>query len=90
MRDGFVLALRLGVVFPHQALQLGKFADDFGEQIRLAQPRRAFGLLHIGADQRRQLAGQSFNPFNALGLGAQLLVKDDVLEFRQPIFKSGL
>ncbi len=90
MGDSFILSLSFGVVFPHKPLQLGKFADDFGEQIRLAQPRRAFGLLHIRPDQRRQLAGQSFNPFNALGLGAQLLVKDDVLEFRQAIFKSGL
>jgi hypothetical protein len=39
---------------------------------------------------RRQLTGQSFNPFNALGLCAQLLVKDDDLELWQAIFKLGL
>ncbi len=27
MRDGFVFALRFGVILAHQALQLGKFAD---------------------------------------------------------------
>ena len=37
VRDGFVLALRLGVVAAHQALQLGEFADHFGEQVGLAQ-----------------------------------------------------
>ena len=41
-------------------------------------------------DPRRKLTGQTLNPFNALGLGAQLLVEDDVLEFRQAIFKSRL
>ena len=90
MRDGFVLALRLGVIFAHHALQLGKFADDFGEQVRLAQPRRTFCFLDIGADQRRQFGGQSLNPLNALGLRAELLVKHDVLELRQPIFEPRL
>ena len=87
MRDGFVLALGLGVVFAHRALQFGEFADHFGEQIGLAQPRRALGLFHVGADQRRQFRGEPFDSFDALGLGAELLVEDDVLEFRQPVFK---
>ena len=39
VRDGFVLALLFRVVFSHQALKLGKFADDFREQIRLAKMR---------------------------------------------------
>ncbi len=90
MRDGFVFALRFGVVFPHRALQFGEFADHFGEQIGLAQPCGTLGLVHVGADQRRQLGGQSFNSFNALGLGTELLVKDDVLELWQPVFKLGL
>ena len=87
MRYGFVLALRLGVVFAHGALQLGEFADDFGEQVRLAQSRRTFCFNRVGADQRRQFGGQSLNPFNALGLGAKLLVKHDVLELWQAIFE---
>jgi hypothetical protein len=39
------------------------------------------GLRHAGPDQRRQFAGQSFNPFNALGPRAQLLVKDESSSF---------
>ena len=90
MRDGFVLALRLGVVFAHGALQFGEFADHFGEQIRLAQPRGAFCFLHVGADQRRQLGREPLDAFDALRLRAELLVKDDVLEFRQAIFELRL
>ena len=37
MRDRFILALRLGVIFSHQPLQLGKFADHFGQQIGLGE-----------------------------------------------------
>ena len=44
MRDGFVLALRLRVIAAHQALQLGEFADHFGQQIGLAELRGALGL----------------------------------------------
>ena len=88
--DGFVLALRLGVVFAHRALQFGKFADHFGEQIRLAQPRGALGFLHIGADQRRQLGREPLDALDALRLRAELLVKDDVLELRQPVFQPRL
>ena len=35
--DGGILALRQRVVLAHQALQFGEFADDFGQQIRLAR-----------------------------------------------------
>ena len=90
VRDGFVFALGLGVVFAHRALQFGEFTDHFGEQIGLAQPRGALGFFHVGADQRRQLGGQSFNSFNALRLRPELLVEDDVLELWQPVFKLGL
>ena len=90
VRHGLVLALRRGVILSYRALQFRKFADDFGEQVRFAQVRRAFCFFHVGADQRRQFAGQSLNAFNALGLRAQLLVENDVLEAWQPIFKLGL
>ena len=49
VRYRLVLILRLGVVAAHQALQFGKFADHFREQIGLAQQRRAFGLVAVGA-----------------------------------------
>ena len=77
VRHRFVLALRLGVVAAHQALQLGEFADHVGEQIGLAQLRRALGLGAIGADQRRELAGERGDARDAFGLRAELLVKHD-------------
>ena len=89
-RDRFILTLSLSIVFAHQALHFGEFADHFGEQIGLGEPRGALGLLDIGADQRRQLRRQSLNALNALGLGAELLVEHDLLELRQPVFKLQL
>ena len=88
--DGFVLALLFRVVSAHQALQLGKLADDFGEQIRLAQPRGALRLLHVGADERRKLGCEPLDALDALGLRAELLVKHDILELRQPVFEPRL
>ena len=64
--DGCVLALRLGVVAAHQALQFGEFADHLGQQVGLGELRRAPGLVDIGADQRRQFGRQSFDALNAL------------------------
>ena len=81
-RDRFVLALRLGVVFSHQALQLGEFADHVGEQVGLGESRRAASLLHVGADLRRQLDREALDARDALGLRAELFVKHDVLELR--------
>ena len=49
-----------------------------------------FGLLGVGADQRRKLHRQSRNPLNAFVLRAKLLVEDDVLELRQPLFQPDL
>ena len=90
MCDGLVLALRLGVVTAHQPLQFGKFADDFGQQIGLAQLRGAFGFRRIGADDRRKLTCKGGDARNTLGLGAQLLMENDLLEFRQPVFQPRL
>ena len=90
MRDRFVLALRLGVVVAHQALQLGEFADHFGQQIGLAELRRALGLGDIGADDRREMPGQRVDARDALGLRAELFVEHDLLEFRQPVFQPRL
>ncbi len=86
--DGRILALRQRVVLAHQALQLGEFADHFGQQIRLRELRRALGLLDIGADQRRDLGRQLLDARDALGLRAELLVKHDLLEFRQPRLRA--
>ena len=88
--DGLVLALRLGVVFSHQALQLGEFADHVGEQIGLAELGGALDLRDVGADERRELDRQPLDARDALGLRAELLVKHDVLELRQPILEPRL
>ncbi len=44
----------------------------------------------IGADQRRDLGRQPFDPLDALALRAELLVEHDLLEFRQPVFQLRL
>ncbi len=66
--DRFVLVLRLGVIAAHQALQFWEFADHFGQQVGLAQKRRAFGLGAVGADRVGELAGQRDDAGDALGL----------------------
>ena len=53
--DGLVLVLRLGVIAAHQALQVGEFANHFGQQIGLAQSRGALGPGDVGADDGRKL-----------------------------------
>ncbi len=88
--DGGVFALRQRVVFSHQALQFREFADDFGEQISFRQMRGALGLLDVGADQRRDLGRQPLDALDPLGLRAELLVKHDLLEFRQARFELRL
>ena len=88
--DGSIFALRLRVVFAHQTLQFREFADDFGEQISFRQMRGAPGLFDVGADQRRNLRRQPFDPLDPLGLRAQLFVKHDLLELRQASFELRL
>ena len=54
-RDRRVLALQLRVIAAHQPLQLGELADHLGDEVGLGEPRRALGLVRIGADDRREL-----------------------------------
>src|SRR6266850_2155111 len=65
-------------------IDLTGYIDIFRAQRLLNMP------FDIGANQRRELRSQSFNAFNAFRLRAELLVEDDVLEFRQPVFKPDL
>ena len=88
--DACVLALGAGVVVAHQALQLGELADHLGQEIGLGEPRRALRLLDVGADQRRQLAASRSMRSMRSALRAELLVEDDVLELRQPLFERRL
>src|SRR5437879_7464270 len=76
-----LLAIVQRVVARHDALQLWKFADHGGEQVRLGKLRGALGLHYIHAKRARDLAGQQFDSLHALELTAELAVEHD---FRQP------
>ena len=80
--DARLLGLVCGVIAAHQSLQLGKFPDHFGDEIGLGETRGARRLVRIGADERRQLARQRLDAFDALALRAELFMKDDFVEFR--------
>ena len=84
--DGFVLALRQRVIFPHQALQFGEFADDFGQEIGLGELRRARGELGIGLCDRRQPRRELADARDARFLRAELFVEHDAGKARQPVF----
>ncbi len=75
--DARLLALLRRIVAAHQALQLGKLADHFGDEIGLGEARGARRKLDVGADLGRELARQRLDPLDPLGLRAELLVEDD-------------
>ena len=85
--DARLFALRRRVIAAHQALQLGKLADHFGDEIGLGELRRALGEARVGADDRRQFSRQRGDALDALALRAELLVEDDVqrLQLLQPL-----
>ena len=89
-RDAGVLALRARIVAAHQPLQLGELAHHLGDEIGLAQRRRALDKKRVGADHRRKLFRQRSDALHALALRAELFVKDDLIELRQTIFKPQL
>src|SRR5437763_1277893 len=60
-RDGFVLALREGVVLPHQSLQLGEFADHSADEIGLGEPRRALAR-NVSSNAPISTVGHSTRP----------------------------
>ncbi len=72
-----------GVIAAHQALQFGEFADHFGDQIGLAQPRCQFGLIGIRAFDNaffHQPAGQFRHPFHLVRHSAELFVEGNPLQ----------
>ena len=83
--DARVLALRGRVIAAHESLQFRELADHFGRKVGLGEMRRARRKSGIGADLRRKLARQRFDALDALALRPELLVKDDVVEFLQPL-----
>ena len=52
--------------------------------------RRALGFRGIGADERREFLRQRLDALDALRLRAELLMKHDALELRQPRFELRL
>ena len=72
--------LGLGVVAPHEPLQLGEFADHAGHEIGLGQLRRAPGEIGIGVDGAGDLARQLGDAHRAVPLRAELLVESDAFE----------
>ena len=80
-----MIALRARVIATHKSLQLGKLADHLGGKIGLDEMGRAGCMLGIRANSRRQFARQRFDSRYALALRAELLVKDDSVEFFQAL-----
>src|SRR5258707_2741373 len=90
MGDSFVLALRLRVVPSHEPLQLGKLADDLSEQVGLAKSRCTLCLRNVGVDHLSNVPSERLDPSDARGLRAELFVKHDLLELRQPVLQPRL
>ena len=78
------LAVLLGVVASHDALQLGELADHVGEQVGLRQVRSVRRLLAeaLAADAFADLARDRAHALDALALRAELVVVDDLLQAR--------
>ena len=75
---GFAVVLR--VVLAHDALKFGEFAHHQGAQVGLREHRGAFGVGAVGADQVGEETGHLAHAPHAFGLGAELIVVDDVAE----------
>ena len=88
--DQRVLFLVERVIAAHHPLQLGELADHVADEIGLGEDRGALGEVGIGADQLGDLARQHAHPLHALILRAELLVEDDLLQLRHPLFEHHL
>ena len=75
--DARLLALAGRVIAAHQALQLGKLADHFGDEIGLGEPGGARRKLDVGPHLRRDLPRKLFDALDPFGLRAELFVEDD-------------
>ena len=73
----------LGVVFPHDPLQLGEFVDHLGGEVGLADPRGFRRKVGSRADKGRDLARQRLDPGDAVALAAKLVVEGDVRKRRR-------
>ena len=79
-RDVRRLAVVLGVVTAHEALQFGKFADHVRDEVGLRELRGALRRRAIGTKHRRDRARNRNDPLHALVLRAELVVINDGLE----------
>ena len=84
------LAVVTGVVLAHDALQFGELAHHQSAQVGLGKRRGAFGLLAVGADALGHGGGDGAHAQHALGLAAQLVVVDDVLQALDAVRKLRL
>ena len=66
-RDACVLSLRQRVIFPHQPLQLGEFADHLGEQIRFGEARGSPDLPTVSILLALQIVGRKRLPWEKFG-----------------------
>ena len=83
--DARLLALRGRVIAAHESLQLRELADHFGRKVGLGEMSRARSKFGVGADLRRKLARQRLDARDPLALRAELLVKDDAVEFLEAL-----
>ena len=83
IRDGIGQAFGAGIVAAHKALQFGKLADHFGDQIGLGEAGGLFGHIGIGILHDAlfdQPAGQLRHPVHLVGDRAELFVESDPLQ----------
>ena len=88
-RDGFVLALRAGIIAAHHALQLGKLIDHLRNKVGLGEAGRACCQIRIGPDLRGQFSRQRSHTLHLVGNRAELLLEIDGRELFGHLFQRG-
>ncbi len=81
------LAVVLGVIAAHQALQFREFADHVGDQVRFRKPRRALRQCAVRAQVRRDGRRDGAHARRPIRLRAELVVIDDAAELGQARFQ---
>ena len=75
MGHGIGQASGFGVIHAHQALQFGEFADHGAAQIGFGNGGGLVGQFGISAHQGGDVARQRCDAGDAVGLGAEFVVK---------------
>ncbi|CFL86638.1 Uncharacterised protein [Bordetella pertussis] len=84
------LAVALGVVGAHDALQLGELAHHVRAQVGLGQQRGAVAMGGVAAQRRGDAARDGAHALDAFELGAQLVVVDDAAQLLDARGQRGL